>query len=55
MADVKCPMGSLVMTEVPATAAEMTMSIRWAGSCAPSSDGYKTMGAQRRGDCVQPT
>lgn len=55
MADVKCPLGNLVMAGVPAAAAEMTMSIRWAGSCAPGSDGYKTIGAQRRGGCVQPT
>lgn len=52
MADVKCPVGNLVMAGVPAAAAEMTMSIRWTGSCAPSSDGYKTMEAQRRGGCV---
>lgn len=45
MADVKCSLVSLIMSGGPATAAEMTMSIRWTGSSAPSSDGYKTMGA----------
>lgn len=38
MADVKCSLGSPIRSGVPATAAEMIMSIRWTGSSAPSSD-----------------
>lgn len=52
MADVKCSLVSLIMSGGPATAAEMTVSIRWTGSSAPSSGGYKTMGAPQNGDCV---
>lgn len=48
MADRKCPLGSLVLAGAPATAAEMTMSIEWSGSCALRSDSYQTTGAQRR-------
>lgn len=46
MADVKCSLVSLIMS------GEMTVSIRWTGSSAPSSGGYKTMGAPKNGDCV---
>lgn len=53
MADGKCPLGRLVPAGVPATAAEMTMSIKWSGSCALRSDSYQTTGAQRRENHVQ--
>lgn len=52
MADVKRSLVSLIMSGGPATAAEMTMSIRWTGPSAPSSDGYKIMGAPQNGDHV---
>lgn len=32
MTDVKCPLGRLVPAGVPATAAGMTVSIKWSGS-----------------------
>lgn len=54
MADVKCPLGRLVPAGVPATAAEMTMSIRRSGSCALRSDRYQTTGARSRENHVQP-
>ena len=45
---MKCSLGSPIKSGVPATAAEMTMSIRWTGASAPSSDVI----SPKNGDCV---